>query len=475
MCTETGRQRDAVELATIFSQHGAAYLAQHGASSIQRKAMTAMSNCRTAAMGGHVLCCNHCGALEIAYNSCRYRHCPKCQALKKVRWLEERKAELLPVPYFHVVFTLPHALNPIASYNQAVIYNLLFKAAWATIHTLGHDKRRLNGQMGMTAFLHTWNQKMNQHNHLHCMVPAGALCEVDGKVEWVPSKQDYLFPVTVMSKLFGKLFLTELTKAFKNNELSFKGSIAHLAKASQFMKLLVQLKPRPKTWLVYAKEPFNGAGGGMEYLARYFTKTAIGNERLVSCNEEDVTFKWRDSRHNNQTKVMRLSAHEFIRRYLTHILPHGFMRVRYCGFLANSVKAKNIALIRSLIPSDKQHENNVANHILDVAPQDEHKIAASQTLCAMSCSHTKITTEHQFIHCTSTTEAQQSSLSASPNIKASKQADPGPESPESIVELMKRVTGIDVTLCNQCKKGHLEKIQVILPNRLSTPIHWDTS
>ena len=304
-----------------------------------------------------MLRCNHCGALEIAYNSCGYRHCPKCQTPKKIRWLEARKAEVLPVPYFHVVFTIPHELNPIASYNPSVIYNLLFKAAWATVNTLGHDKKRLNGQVGMTAFLHTWNQKLNQHIHLHCMVPAGAINDVEGELQWRASKENYLFPHKIMSKLFGKLFLTELTKAFTNQALNFKGCIADLAKKQPFMKFRAHLST--KSWNVYAKEPFNGAEGGMEYLARYFTKTAIGNERLISFDAHQVTFKWRDSRHNNQTKTIKLEANEFIRRYLSHILPDGFMRVRYFGFLANAVKAKNITLIRSLLSKDKKRDIDV--------------------------------------------------------------------------------------------------------------------
>lgn len=206
MCTQSTRQKKPVELADIFSQYAETYVAQHGASSVQYKAIHAITNCRTAALGGHTSRCNHCGALEISYNSCRYRHCPKCQKTKQIRWFEARKSELLPVPYFHVVFTLPHELNSIASYNPVLIYNLLFQAAWATVNTLGHDKKRLNGQMGMLAFLHTWGQNLSQHIHLHCMIPAGAIRVVDGEPEWKACKEDYLFPVKVMGKLFGKLF-----------------------------------------------------------------------------------------------------------------------------------------------------------------------------------------------------------------------------------------------------------------------------
>jgi hypothetical protein len=416
MCTSLEQQAKRVELADIFSQYGEAYITQHGVSSIQQKAIHAISRCRTSALGGHASCCNHCGAIEIAYNSCRYRHCPKCQTPKKLRWLEERKAELLPVPYFHVVFTLPHELNPLASYNPAAIYNLLFKTAWATVNTLGHDKNRLNGQMGMLGFLHTWSQTLSQHIHLHCMVPAGALSEMAGQIQWRDSKSDYLFPVKVMGKLFGKLFLTELLKAFSNNDFQFKGCISELAEPQNFMKLIAKL--RKKTWNVYAKEPFNGAEGGLEYLARYFTKTAIGNDRLVSCDDNQVTFKWRDSSDNDKTKIMKLAATEFIRRYLAHILPHGFMRVRYFGFLANAFKAQNILLIRSLLCSDKQQE-----------------VTDSSVLTKEEVERTT----------------------------------------ESIIEFMKRVTGIDFGLCNHCKIGRLEKILVMTPNGSYIPVGWDTS
>ncbi|MDP3889242.1 MAG: IS91 family transposase [bacterium] len=466
MCTQSSRSIKKVELADIFSQHAEAYIASHGVSSIQHKAINAIYRCRTAALGGHVLRCNHCGVLEVAYNSCRYRHCPKCQTTKKLRWLEERKAELLPVPYFHVVFTLPHELNQLTSYNQAAIYNLLFKAAWATVNTLGHDKKLLGAQTGMVAFLHTWNQKLNQHNHLHCMVPAGGLDEVDGQFLWRALKKlDYLFPVKVMGKLFGKIFLTELTRAFKNNEFQFRGCIAELAKESNFMKLKLQLSK--KTWNVYAKEPFNGAEGGMEYLARYFAKTAIGNERILSCDENQVAFKWRDSKDNKKTKVMHLDAHEFIRRYLSHILPHGFMRARYFGFLASSVKAKNITLINSLLSTDKQ-EVSVSSSVQTIPARiSEPQPSVSQASHMINDSHIDVVDDckpsHQF-NLNNVTFAQ--------DIKTFKLPD---SEPESIAELMKRVVGIDIALCKHCKFGRLEKIQMFLPSALQIPTAWDTS
>ena len=466
MCTSTGKQAGSVELADIFSHHADSYIAQHGVSSIQHKAINAISHCRTAQLGGHVLRCNHCGALEIAYNSCRYRHCPKCQAPKKIRWLEARKAEVLPVPYFHVVFTIPHELNPIASYNPSVIYNLLFKAAWATVNTLGHDKKRLNGQIGMTAFLHTWNQKLNQHIHLHCMVPAGAITDVDGELQWRASKENYLFPHKVMSKLFGKLFLTELHNAFTNQALNFKGCIADLAKKQQFMKFRAHLST--KSWNVYAKEPFNGAEGGMEYLARYFTKTAIGNERLLSFDAHQVTFKWRDSRHNNQTKTIKLEVHEFIRRYLSHILPDGFMRVRYFGFLANAVKVKNITLIRSLLSKDKASDTHVNLALKNSANSSDLVDVTAISHCAL------VSGSEPAARAAENQLSYTRLLSNTPyttSIQDTKKTEPS----ETIAELMKRVAGIDITRCKQCKTGHLEQIQAILPNVLRIPSPWDTS
>jgi hypothetical protein len=363
MCHPTERPSSPIELADIFLAHAECYREKQGVSAVQNKAILAITRCRTSALGGHVSRCNHCGALEIAYNSCRYRHCPKCQTTKRLLWLQARKAELLPVPYFHVVFTLPHEFNALASYNPTLIYNLLFQAAWATINTLGRDKKRLNGQMGMIAFLHTWGQTLSQHIHLHCMVPAGALQEQQGQQRFNPAKSSYLFPNKVMSKLFGKLFLTSLLDAFNQRKLTLKGSLDTLSDPQQFTQWTRLLAK--KSWNVYAKEPFHGAEGGMEYLARYFSKTAIGNERLISFENKQVTFKWRDYSDNNKTKRMTLEAHEFIRRYLSHILPDGFMRVRYFGFLANAVKKNTISLIRSLL-SSKQQINSTNESTLEL-------------------------------------------------------------------------------------------------------------
>jgi len=390
MCKQSKGDKLSVELADVFLRYGDAYIEQHGVSTPQDKAIRALSRCRTAALGGHVTCCTHCGIIKNNYNSCRNRHCPKCQTTKQMRWLESRKSELLPVGYFHVVFTIPHELNGIASYNQSLIYNLLFKAAWIAVCTLGKDNKKFGGLMGMLAFLHTWGQNLSQHIHLHCMIPGGALCEVDGQKQWKSSKPDYLFSVRVMAKFTGKVFLRLLKEAYNNNEIAFGGSISELEKPVKFNQLIASLYK--KSWNVYAKEPFKGAEGGLEYLARYVSKTAIGNERIISHDNQQITFKWRDYADEDKEKIMRLDAHEFIRRYLQHVLPNGFMRIRAFGFLANACKAKNIDIIRSqLAPHEK------------VSKQDKK--------------------------------------------------DKAP-----IDELMMRVTGIDINLCQHCKIGRLETI-----------------
>ena len=436
MCDQPNREKTSVELADIFVKNADAYIEQHGVSVVQNKAIKAISRCRTAVLGGHVARCNHCGIEEISYNSCRYRHCPKCQTIKQVQWLENRKTELLPVNYFHVVFTIPHELNSIASYNPLVIYNLLFKAAWSTIDTLGKDKKRLGGSMGMLAFLHTWGQPLSQHIHLHCILPGGALCDVDGQKEFRLSKSGFLFPVKVMSALFGKIFLTLLQQAFTENELTFKGSIAELSEPTKFQELMAILTL--KSWNVFAKEPFHGAAGGLAYLARYVSKTAISNERILSFDNENVTFKWRDYSDNNKLKVMTLDVNEFIRRFLSHILPEGFMRVRSFGFLASACKTKNLNLIRALLLGNKKevYTKNL-EEVKEPIPEVD--------LCSSIDTREKEA-------CTE-------------NLEKAK---------ESTIDLIQRILGIDITLCKHCKIGRLEIIRTIPRTTQSLP-YLDTS
>lgn len=471
MCNQAHKRQASVELADIMLKHAEAYIEQRGVSAHQHKAINAISRCRTSALGGHALRCDHCGIQDISYNSCRYRHCPKCQTTKQLRWLDQRKAELLPTHYFHVVFTLPHEINHIAAYNQSVIYNLLFKAAWLTMDTFGKDENRLAGQMGMLAFLHTWGQNLSQHIHLHCMVPGGALYDDDeGQKQWRSSEKNYLFPSRAMSKYFGASFLTLLERAHRHDELNLKGGIAGLADSKTFGQLMVKLQK--KSWNVYAKEPFNGAEGGVAYLARYFAKTAIGNERILSCDDTTVRFKWRDYSDENKTKIMTLDAHEFIRRYLSHILPDGFMRVRSFGLLANACKAKNIAIIRALLYGYEQI--NAASVVTDLTPDSlvENNAMAPKP------------DEKSFINLI--TSGDLKALQPSDNLVANAFAslpsginDTGEavvkaKTKESVAELMKRITGIDIERCKYCKMGRLEKTP-LLPGANQIPAGWDTS
>lgn len=343
MCEHTGRVKDPTELADVLRLHANSYIAKNQLSIEQHKAVNAILNCRTAALGGNVQQCSCCGAEFNSYNSCRNRHCPKCQSLAKARWLAARQEELLPIEYFHVVFTIPHELNCIAGYNQTIIYNILFKAAWITILTLGKDKKRLGGTMGMLAALHTWGQNLSQHIHLHCIVPGGAIAND----EWISTKSGFLFPVRVMSKLFSGTFVKLLRQAYEDNQLKLQGIIANLNQPESFTDLLNSLMN--KDWCVYSKKPFNGAKGAVDYLAKYVYKTAISNDRILSYDNNTVSFNWRDYSDHNKIKTMTLNAHEFIRRFLTHILPNGFIRIRSFGFLANSCKKKKIEQILSLL------------------------------------------------------------------------------------------------------------------------------
>ncbi len=470
MCDQQDKHRPSIELADIFIKHADSYIEQRGVSAQQHKAINAIARCRTSALGGHALCCDHCGVQDISYNSCRYRHCPKCQTTKQLRWLDQRKAELLPTHYFHVVFTLPHEINHIASYNQSIIYTLLFKAAWLTIDTFGKDENRLAGQMGMLAFLHTWGQNLSQHIHLHCMVPGGALYDDDeGQKQWRSSEKTFLFPSRAMAKYFGKAFLTLLERAHRNDELNLKGGIAELADSKTFGQLMVKL--RRKSWNVYAKEPFNGAEGGVTYLARYFAKTAIGNERILSCDDNTVRFKWRDYSDENKTKIMTLEAHEFIRRYLSHVLPDGFMRVRSFGLLANACKAKNIAIIRDLLSGSEQIDSTSMTTDLSAIRPEENNTAMQPD-------------EKSFVKVI--TSGENSALQPSVNLVANALVSPSTgiddigysvvkvNPKESVAELMKRITGIDIERCKHCKIGRLEKT-ALLPGANQMPELRDTS
>jgi len=343
--------RPPVEVADIFRQHGAAWRLGHRGhiSSTQYKVMSAIECCRSAAMGGHVLFCSHCNQYQVAYNSCRNRHCPKCQASAAKRWLEQRQADLLPVEYFHVVFTLPAAIADIAFQNKAVVYNLLCKAASETLLIIAGDPKHLGANIGITMVLHTWGSALTHHPHVHCVVPGGGFSN-DGE-RWVVCKTGFLLPVRVLSRLFRRLFLSKLMEAFKQGELSFFGHLLELRDTEGFAKYLYP--SRQQEWVVYAKKPFSGPKAVLAYLSRYTHRIAISNSRILAFDEHSVTFKWKDYREKTRgdyhQKTMTLTIDEFIRRFLMHVLPKGFHRIRYYGFLANAMRAKNIRRARILL------------------------------------------------------------------------------------------------------------------------------
>ena len=337
----------ALELADIFRAHGAAYRQTHTLSRAQRRAMHAIETCRTAALGGHRDTCDTCGAVQISYNSCRNRHCPQCQTLAKVRWLDARRADLLPVEYFHVVFTLPHALNPLAQGNPRVLYSLLFRAVTDTLTTFGRDPRHLGGDLGGTAILHTWGQNLSQHLHLHCVVTGGALSP-DG-ARWIAAPPGFLFPVRALATVFRGKFLDALRRAFAKGALRFAGSLVSLAEPAAFTAWLNQL--RQPDWVVYAKRPFAGPTQVLEYLGRYTHRVALSNDRLLSLDAGIARFRWKDYADGDRVKVMALAADEFIRRFLLHIVPDGFVRIRHFGLLANRSRRAQLARCRELLAS----------------------------------------------------------------------------------------------------------------------------
>jgi len=333
-----------VELAQILARHGAAYRAAHRLAPVQYRALRAIESCRTAALGGHVERCDACGQLRYSYHSCRNRHCPKCQTLAKERWLAARQAELLPVPYYHVVFTLPHELNSLAQGNPRVIHRLLFDAAARTLIEFGENPRWLGGEVGITMVLHTWGQTLSQHLHVHCLVSGGAL-GVDGR--WIHPRRGFLFPVKALSAVFRSKFVAGLKQAFDSGVLTLAGSTAALAEAGTRAAMLIGLYAQP--WVVYAKRPFAGPEQMLQYLGRYTHRIALTNNRLVSFDEHSVRFRYKDYAAGNRRKVMSLDAQEFIRRYLLHVLPKGFMRIRHYGLNANRAKTHKLALARAAL------------------------------------------------------------------------------------------------------------------------------
>jgi hypothetical protein len=336
-----------LEVADILRRHGEAWRTANAGhvSLAQRRVMTAIEICRTAALGGHVERCEDCAHMRIAYNSCRNRHCNKCQWSAAQQWLEARKAELLPVPYFHVVFTLPAKIRAIAYQNKAKVYGLLFKAAADALTIIAADPKHLGAAIGLTAVLHTWGQRLDHHPHVHCIVPGGGISP-DGE-HWVRCRANFLLSVNVLSRLFRRLFLEGLEALHAAGELQFFTDLGGLKDAKPFRTYLAPLRRRK--WVVYAKRPFAGPAQVLAYLARYTHRVAIANSRLLSLSDGKVCFRWRDYKDDNKSKVMELEVGEFIRRFLLHVLPDGFHRIRHYGLFANGHRADKLALCRKLL------------------------------------------------------------------------------------------------------------------------------
>ena len=385
-----------VELADIVRAHGAAYQRAHPLCRAQRRALRAIASCRTAALGGHRAVCTACGAERITYNSCRNRHCPKCQRVATERWLDARRREVLPIPYFHVVFTLPHTLNPLAQSHPRLIHQLLFQAAASTLTRFGRDPRQLGGDLGGTAVLHTWGQTLTQHVHVHCVVTGGALAP--GGTRWIPARPGFLFPVRALAKVFRGRYLAGLRRAFDRGDLHLTGGLATLAEPTAFAAWLDELCTQ--AWVVYCKPPFAGPEHVLAYLGRYTHRVALPNDRLVAVADGRVRFRWRDYADGDRVKLMELDIDEFLRRFLLHIVPDGFVRIRHFGLLANRRRAAALAQCRVLLTHP-----------------------------------------------------------------------PPVERPESVRDLMLRLTGVDIERCPVCQQGRLQQVERLAP----APAGWDTS
>jgi len=361
------QKRPRWEVADIFGTYGETYRREHPLPLSHRYVMKNIETCRTSSLGGHREKCDYCGHKRPAYNSCSDRHCPKCQSLKKARWLEARNRELLPVPYFHAVFTLPHELNHLTLCNKHVIYTILFKAVKETLLTFAKNK---GGTLGFLEFLHTWNGTLLDHFHIHCLIPAGMLST--DKNQWIPLGTKYLFPVKALSKVFRGKFVDYLKKAYEKGNLIFPGKTARWEMRSDFLHLIDQLWENE--WVVYCKPPIRGPQQVLDYLARYIHRVAISNNRIVDVGDGKVSFTYLDRKNGDRRKVMKLEATEFIRRFLLHVLPEGFMRVRYCGFLGSPAKRENLERLSEILPfnynTDEPERKNAAELMLELTGTD---------------------------------------------------------------------------------------------------------
>jgi hypothetical protein len=342
------RPSGGLEVADIFRQHSPAYRESHRLPRNELRVMRAIEVCRTAVLGGHKDKCNHCGHVEISYNSCRNRHCPKCQTLQKEKWIEARREDLLPIEYFHVVFTLPSELNHLVSMNRKVMYDLLFRSVSETLAKLASNPKHLGATVGVIGILHTWGQNLMEHPHLHCIVTGGGLSS-DGT--WRPCRRGFFLPIRVMSALFKGKFLDLLKDSFKKDDLIFPNRLSHLKDPGDLETFRKNLYH--KKWVVYCKPPFDGPKGVLQYLGRYTHRIAISNNRILHLRNSDVSFLWRDYADNNRQKIMTLKADEFIRRFLLHVLPPRYVRIRHFGLLANRKRKDNLAACRKMIDSGK--------------------------------------------------------------------------------------------------------------------------
>ena len=343
-----------LEVADVFRKHGTAFLAHFSPVPEQRRVLKAITDCRTAALGGHKRACPRCGYLEISYNSCRNRHCPKCQGSARGRWLEARSADLLDVGYFHIVFTLPHEVSRLALRNRRVVYGLLFRAVSETMTEIAGDPKHLGAKIGFLALLHTWGQRVDHHPHIHCVVPGGGISP-DG-LRWIASRRKFFLSVRVLSRLFRRKTLRYLRKAAESKGLRLHGTLADRKAWQQFLCRIEQ-----KEWVVYAKPPFGGPKQVLKYLARYTHRVAISNSRLVAMEDDRVSFWWKDYANGGGEKTMTLEAVEFIRRFLMHVLPNGFVRIRYYGWLANRVRRERLTLCRALIGKAAEEEPEIVD------------------------------------------------------------------------------------------------------------------
>ena len=368
-----------LEVAEIFRRYGQAYREMNGASmsTAQRRVMTAIEVCRTAALGGQIEKCDACGERRICYRSCRNRHCPKCQSLARAEWIEHRQAELLNCEYYHVVFTVPDQIAAIAYQNKEAVYNILFQATAETLRTIANDPKHLGAEIGFFAVLHTWGSSLMHHPHLHCVVPGGGLSP-DG-ARWVPCRPGFFLPVRVLSVLFRRLFLEHLQNAFDSGKLRFFSALENLRDGREFARYLESV--RKAKWVVYAKRPFAGPEQVLDYVGRYTHRVAISNHRLLDIDGGQVSFRYKDYRNSNRQRTKTLTAEEFIRRFLLHVLPRGFHRIRYYGFLGNRFRQEKLALCQLLLGMAVPQVSPKQSTDADVRDRHEELTGTSLRIC----------------------------------------------------------------------------------------------